>query len=230
MVIKKLSMNLKSPVCFMPHETPVLDSVVSFCIYEREYRLKSDLRTPTGKEIKEDVINQNYLNFHRHETGFFMTSRMFWNIGIESLDSWKKRWCRTQDEIVDFHGAKRRINTGSGPYKHYNIPLVIFSIPRVWFYFVGKGDRVRDLIYNYLPGIGKKTAIGFGWIDRDSITVEEAPEEEKKFIYCRPVPPEFIQDYGGKIDKSLSIKESYGAYKSPYWLPRNQQKIFLIGY
>ena len=217
MKIYKITFNFYSPCSFF--ELPVFDSIVGYCLYANQQSV-IDKHTSTGEEVRNSKLDTN-IPLEKHELGFYLASYMCFPGKIEGLDSWKKRWENNHDRIVNFGKSKRRITTGMGQTKSYNMPMQINCIKKGWFYFASNDiEKVKKLIFNNLPGIGKKVAMGFGWIRE--IEIEESKNED--MLYYRPLPKTALNLALSKFGK---LRQSFGSYKIPYWLPENQEKIII---
>lgn len=106
----------------------------------------------------------------------------------------------------------RKVNVGSGLFRAYMMKLPYLPARSATFYCNGDLAEIVRLI-GYLPGLGKKTAYGYGMIN--SVSVEETPEDYsliKDGVAMRPLPCSFGYD----SDEKMML-----AYKSPYWDKRN---------
>ena len=107
---------------------------------------------------------------------------------------------------------QRKINVGAGHYRAYMMRLPYLPARSATFYCNGDLAEVLRLI-GYLPGLGKKTAYGYGMIR--SVSVEETPEDYslvKDGVAMRPLPCSF----GYESDEKM-----YLAWKAPYWSKQN---------
>ena len=213
MNIYKIIFDMKTPIAYM--DLPVFDSLIAYCVYKKRSKL-TDYHTPQGNEVEKIDIP-----IELHKYNFYLASYMFVDKQIESIESWKKRWCSKHDRIAYFGKAKRRIHTGSGQFKSFQIPILIQSIKYVYFFFKGNKDKIKDLL-QFLIGIGKKTKIGYGWI-KDFMIIN-ALESEIKYIYYRPLPKKndlisfALKNFG-------AVSPALGSFSLPYWLPKNQTNI-----
>ena len=106
----------------------------------------------------------------------------------------------------------RKINIGAGHYRAYMMRLPYLPAKTATFYCCGDMAEVIRLI-GYLPGLGKKTAYGYGMIR--SVSVEKTAEDYslvKDGVAMRPLPCSF----GYKSDDVMML-----AWKAPYWDKRN---------
>lgn len=116
----------------------------------------------------------------------------------EEIVYWHKRFDQALGEqYVDFRGRRGKIDTRSGGYKSYRMPLVTYLVPRLEWYAVGDADGIRELLRD-VTHIGKKRAQGYGRVARWS--VEDYPED---LSHLRALP-----DSGGE---EMGIRP-------PYWL------------
>lgn len=231
--VYKIGFNITSPISFFPNELPVFDSILSWCSYLKNKKENNDIHTPHGGEVNQDEIE---IPIIKDKLGFYYASRMFFdkNKAVEGVDSWKKRWENKHDDIVDFGKAKKRINTGSGQFKSYNVPVIFNSIKKVWFYF-GSYDvaEVDLLVSKYLNGIGKKVSIGFGWFDNHDIIKVDKNNLEISSVLIRPLPIDYLKKnrhiFNNLIDNfTLKTKISTGNLTPPYWKKSMNEKIMTI--
>lgn len=209
-----------SPICY--YELPIFDAILSYCEYASR-RKATDYHTPQGSEVRDSIKEYGIaIPLNQHKLGFYHASYMFSDNVVEGSDSWKKRWASRYDKITDFGKAKRRIDTGSGKFKSYSIPLVTQSCKKAWFYFDGNADIVSTMI-DSIYGFGKKVAIGFGWFS--GFEIEDKYDERFKWFRPLPACPEIMMELM-KLD-GIRIEPGYGAYKIPRWLPENQGQIVI---
>jgi len=221
---------MKTPI-FIGGATPVFDSIIAGLVYE-ESKTAFHYNTPTGSNILDkggDLKDKRLLPLWFHKDKYYLTSFMMWNQENtkESLDSWKKRFESQNARILDFGKRKKRIHSGSGFFKSYDMPISTLVTDKVWFYFKGNPKEVKRLLDNYFVGLGKKTNIGFGWIDRYEIFDYTDVPEVTPFIYYRRLPKtkttaEVVYKF---FDNKFKL--GYGAFKMPYWVPEFQQEIII---
>ena len=108
--------------------------------------------------------------------------------------------------------ATKKVQIDRGHYRAYMMKLPYVPANTVTFYGNGWLSEVLRLI-QYLPGLGKKVAYGYGAIK--SVSAEETREDYslvKDGVAMRPLP--YSLGYGS--DEKMML-----AYKSPYWDKRN---------
>jgi len=106
----------------------------------------------------------------------------------------------------------KKVQVGRGHFRAYMMRLPYLPATKATFYVNGDVQEVLRLI-NYLPGLGKKTAYGYGMIR--SVNVEETPEDYslvKDGVAMRPLPCSLGYD----SDERMML-----AFKAPYWDKRN---------
>lgn len=209
----KITFNMTSPISYMT--LPIFDSILAYAEYCMRRKI-SDAKTPHGNEITEEPLPlEKHPNYD-----FYLASYMFAEHIEEGLDAWRKRWDARHDQLANFGKARRRINTASGEFKSFDIPVVTQSTKAVWFYFKGNADGV-ELILKELNGIGKKSDIGFGWFS--DFEIEDAKED---MTLCRPLPMEFVKTNLKEL-QGLSLSSGFGSWRMPYWKAEYQEKIVI---
>lgn len=204
-----------SPVVFIDY--PVFDSILAYCVYQSKRKI-ADVKSPSGSEIIDFE-----LPLARHKDfGFYLCSYAM-PVPVEGTDFWSKRWDSEHDFIADFKKAKRRVNIASGKSKSFLIPVVTQSFTKLYFYFDGDPDAVSFYIRNYLVGIGKKVAMGFGWYSEFRI---DKIEPSANYCLVRPLPLDFLENNLCEL-AGLSIEQGFGSWKLPYWKAEYQEKILI---
>ena len=117
-----------------------------------------------------------------------------------------KRFC---EKYLDFSRVKRkRIDRSRGFFKDYMIKLVYVPARKVTFYAYGDPGALEVLLQG-LPGLGKKTAIGFGMIK--DFTIKEIDNDYsivKDGVAMRSIPVEAVR---------WTSEVVLMAYRAPYW-------------
>ena len=109
----------------------------------------------------------------------------------------------------------KKIRRGSGHFKDYMIRLAYIPTKTVLFYANGDVEEIASLI-DALPGLGKKVAIGYGFVK--SYTINEIDEDISiinEGLAMRPIPVDLIDMHRHPTDATML------AYKFPYWAKQN---------
>ena len=117
-----------------------------------------------------------------------------------------KRFC---EKYFDFNKVrKKRIDRRRGFFKDFSLQYVYIPARKVTFYACGDADALEFLLSG-LPGIGKRTSIGFGMIKDYSIKeISKDFSIVKRGVAMRAIPIEVVK-YAEEIVPM--------AYKPPYW-------------
>ena len=204
------------PVFFDP---PILDALVHYAI-EKElgrgstrcvYLIPQKVR---GPRPGVDGVREMYKLIRYWEGGIFLSTALQFDAHPEFLDSWKKRFDSKHSRLVDFGKARRRIDTASGQYRSYNMPLPAHAIREGWWYFIGDGPAVLDLLERNISAVGKKRSEGFGQVKEFSL--EEMVRTPREIMALRPIPKEYADKMG------IVGNERIMAWRPPYWSRANQ--------
>ena len=193
---------------------PTLDAIISFALAKESAMQDGTIayyNRPHELPFHQKGLSKLY-GVIQHKGGSAGVAVASWfqpEQEINYIDSWKKRFEREYVGMADFGQGRRRINTASGHYRSYNMPLDAHVVASGYFAFIGDGSEVLRLIDEYIPGIGKKVSEGFGWIDQ--IKLIESDLEWRDILKLRPVPIHLARNHG--IDGNRRIC----AWKAPYW-------------
>lgn len=138
----------------------------------------------------------------------------------EQIYYWHKRF---DDYLAERYLDKlRKINTQSGQYKNYRMPINVLLVGELNWFCVGDPIQIKNLL-STISGIGKKRAYGFG-----SIVLNE---QGKPNWIVEPWPEDWsIRGPGGRLMRIVpfSGKVTEGAtfrvwgIRPPNWHPANQ--------
>jgi len=212
----QIAFKMSSPVCF--YDRPCFDSLVVYCHLREEHGdIRRDLNTAT-----ENLDEFPGLPIEYHPDGYPIASLMMFDKTecLEDIQRVKKRWCSKHDALSDFGKAKRRIDTGKGHFKSFDLPLPLYHIDTVYFYFKGDADKVKYLIDKHLRGIGKKTAIGYG--EFSSYKIQDAHERIFEDMLLRPIPVEYA--CFSRQFQTTPHHIRYCGYRPSYYKPENMKK------
>jgi len=217
----KITFQMESPICFI--DRPNFDGMLIYCYMKEKYgNIKIDLG------LKGDQLSTfPDLPIPYHPDGFPIASIMFFDTSeaIEYTGSWKKRWDNKNDDLADFKKRVRKVRVNAGSFKSYDMPLNLWHVPEVWFYFQSDDiQRVQQLLLTQLAGIGKKVSQGYGFYSRFDI----AEEEEVRFDthVLRPLKKgtaSTILTVNNTIEKQekVTLHSRYCAWRPPYHNPEN---------
>lgn len=211
----KITFIMDAPLAFVT--PPLFDGIMAYA-YVRE-KMGSKFVQTLNIDKDDKMLDFEDLPIQRHEKGYFLASRMFWDEkrAVPHIQRWRKRWASKHDRIADFGKGKRKVGVGSGEYKSYDMPLTCITIDKVWFYFRSeKLEEVKYLLEKWVNFIGKKRAQGYGYFDRFEI-------EECNYDFplgSRPIPARFVDM------RNVSGTVKYCSWKPPYWLPENFEECF----
>lgn len=144
---------------------------------------------------------------HRNEESdhwYHACSFAQWGMHSDDKAYWEKRISTGRLGIVD---TPRKIDTASGRYRLYHMPVFYRSALYVDWYTCGDMDAVIGLLSD-VWAIGKKTSQGWGRVSR-----WEAGEWLEDLSWMRAVP------VSGDFDPDRCL---FTGFRPPYWLPANQ--------
>lgn len=115
------------------------------------------------------------------------------------------------------------ISDSVGLYRAYRNPQLIRTVKDgiLTFYAVGKKDKIEELL-SLMIGVGKKTAMGFGIVDRWDVEEieEDYTTEHPKYGLMKPIEVE-------KADKTYDYPIMDYAIRPPYWKTINQRLCYV---
>lgn len=215
MSVYKIHFKLSSPICFT--DRPLFDALMVYCWMKEEHgNVLVQLDLPPGKLSSFPGLPIEY-----HKDGYPLSSVMMFSENIEFMGSWKKRWASKHDGLADFKKTQRKVHTGKGAFKSYDMPLQLHNIKEVMFFFKGDATKVSYLIDRHLTGIGKKISQGYGFFE--SYRIEKAADKIFDHMLLRPIPAiSAMKTDIVKRDPNYLIK--YCGYRPSYYLQENQTK------
>jgi len=111
------------------------------------------------------------------------------------------RWRKRLDVVPATKYVKdKKVDTASGYYKNYDMPVAVQLTDRISWIIVGDKEEIEDLLKD-IYYIGKKHAQGYGLIDR-----WEVVETEEKGLRHFPV---------ANVTKGETVE--FTGFKPPYW-------------
>jgi len=136
-----------------------------------------------------------------------------WGPHSDGQSFWVKRFDQSLSGLIDFDGKRGKIDSSSGRYKGYNMPVFYRHALYIHWYATGDPDAIRGLLSD-VTHIGKKVAQGFGRIN--AWAVEPWPHHW------------WLRDSRGKLMRAIPLQGGvlYGVRPS-YWSPRHQTECRL---
>lgn len=140
----------------------------------------------------------------------------------EYIMHWHKRFDDDLEQYIDFAGKRGRIDTKSGKYKSYRMPLVVQLFDRLEWYAFGDQQMVLELCQT-ITHIGKKSSQGLGAVDY--WTVESWPDdwsECRDGAVSRAIPAEYGLPAG--VEEANIVQ---CGLRPPYWLYTNKHVCYM---
>jgi CRISPR type IV-associated protein Csf3 len=156
-----------------------------------------ELMDTTASSIQPDQLITPDLPLERRGSGdawYWACSFACGKATTEEMVHWHKRADQTDAEtVVDFQGRRGVINTKSGFYKGYRMPLITYLCPKLIWYAVGDPLEIARMC-NQITHIGKKRSQGYGrvseWsvalMDTDLSSLRAIPATEGQPMGIRP--------------------------------------------
>lgn len=115
-------------------------------------------------------------------------------------------------------GRRRTIQTGSGEFRAYRMPLYLEVVERLEWYAIGDAAGIHDLLERHIRHLGKKHARGHGAVIAWDVEPWSGPRDRwlwsEPGVPARPTPLALINDWPGET--------VYAAFRPPAWVPNNQ--------
>lgn len=214
---------LRSPV--VADEWLPLDGVLLY--QQTRYSLGREISTLPGVSLLEQpkggpcVGGKLPIAVVHGKNWYYRCSWAQWGPHVDGQDYWSKRFDNTLADLVDFRGRRGRIDTGSGAYKGYRMPVFYRSALWVEWFCKGDLDLLAPLV-NAVTHLGKKTVQGWGRVLRWEIEpIDHDWSIWKGPKLMRGIPPEDMPK-----DYPITRMGRYGVRPS-YWDKRNQTELVL---
>lgn len=148
----------------------------------------------------------------------------------EQITRYRKRW-DYQDKHLDWGKKKAKVNTSEGVTKSYDLPLKLVETPRIDWFAVGDKEEIERLLF-LCDFIGKKRSQGKGQVCRWEVREIEG-DYSLWDVYgnlARPMPLSLIGAVAGTppfnggacYDFVNNCGIMNWGWRTPYWLPANQ--------
>lgn len=219
----RLTIKFYSPLVL--YDSITLDALVAYALAIRRNTRKGIFCIPQQIQKRDNEVKHELHNLITHHTPLYPVAMASYlqplGSTAEYLDSWKKRFESKYSRLADFGKARRRVNTGSGKYRSYNMPLPAITMREGFFAFIGKGSEVVEIVEKHIVAIGKKRTEGFGWIEK--MELSEADYSCYDIARMRPVPKDIAEKH------HIRGEIRYCAWQSPYWLRKNMCECVVPG-
>ncbi len=205
----KITVGVTTPIC-IAHPWINFDGLLAHMLLRKV--LGDDYRAlPSKAPLDVSKLRLPIKEYENDMGSFYHTSVSIFDTTALYTTTIYKRF-HTGD-IATLPTIKKKIRRGSGQFRDFMISLVYIPSNSVIFYVNGNKKEIEELLKG-LPGLGKKTAIGFGSIK--NISVEKVKNDYSlvngKGKAMRPIPEWALKEY------SESVRL---AYTFPYWYGKN---------
>ncbi|WP_456478144.1 hypothetical protein [Geoglobus ahangari] len=197
----RITFRMASPVC-LTYPWIHFDAILAH-LMQRKLDSHGYRSLPSKRVVK--VTGKSILPLKK-TAGIYHASVSFFDVSEAYTTTIYKRFC---EKHLDLRRIRRKkIDRARGHFRDYMISLVYVPAKRVTFYANGNPDRIESLLEG-LPGLGKKVAIGFGFIK--DFRIHESDEDHsivKDGRAMRPIPLPLLEATSEVVAM---------AYKPPYW-------------
>ena len=206
----KIEFRMASPIC-LSYPFIFFDGLIAHLFWR--YREPEEYRCLPSKRVVKKV-NELKLPLKRF---YFAEDKYIYHASVSIFDTNEayvttiyKKFC---ERYLNLNKIKRKkIDRTRGHFKDWSVKLVYIPARKVVFYANGDPEMIEELLQG-LPGLGKKTSIGFGAIKSFKIeTIEEDWSIVKDGIAMRSIPIEAVSAYSESVVM---------AWKAPYWAKEN---------
>jgi CRISPR type IV-associated protein Csf3 len=218
----KLKFKMMTPVC-LSHPWINFDGILAHLLLRKLlednfYYLPSSMPIDFFELLDLPLKKLEYssdLFIYHSSISFFEKEKIY-------IDKIYKRFEDRKMRFMD-PGRSTKIDITRGRFKNYMINLPYLPSSEIIFFGFGDVQEIKSLL-QYLPGLGKKIAAGFGFFK--SFDIKEI-EQDKSLINqenkaMRPIPCEFLDERKNYEKVSLS-------YKFPYWARGNVKLCCNVG-
>lgn len=191
-----------------------LDALLYYQVHRRAYG-PQDVTIPGAKRLQQNDRKPPMPLDRATINGWWMWTASFaqWGPHSDGQSHWVKRFDRQYEGLVDFGKRRGKIDTSSGKYRGYNMPVQYRHALWVRWYATGDKGAITEFLAD-VTHIGKKAAQGFGRVI--GWTVEPWPEQW------------WLRDGRDKLMRAMPEAGGvlYGVRPS-YWEPRHQTECRL---
>ena len=189
--------------------SPMLDSVVAFCLEHRSNDRQGYITRNLGLDSSSLIFMKPIKDLILHHEDVAVVSELQFDTAIEFTDFSTKRFENKFTNLADFGSARRRVHIQGFWSRSRKTPVRCIVANYAHWYFIGDGQGVLDLLKKHLVGIGKRVDSGWGFIS--DIELQESDLSMTGILKMRPVPVTIADSIG--ITGPITLC----AYKIPYW-------------
>ncbi len=197
----KITFRMSTPVC-LTHPWIHFDALIAH-LKQRAIDSHAYRSLPSKRVVK--LLGERVLPIKK-TAGIYHASVSIFDTKDAYTTTIYKRFCERYLDLQRIR--KKKIQRGSGHFRDFMIRLVYIPARKVTFYANGDPEEIEFLL-SALPGLGKKVAIGFGFIK--DFKVEEISKDHsivKDNKAMRPIPFPLFDAASEVVPLT---------YKPPYW-------------
>ena len=186
-----------------------LDGVLYYHAMREQHGVQEFTQPGQDHAVRATAVSLPFLR-HREETPqwFYACSWAQWPERYASgMTHWNKRLDVPEARFLESRSA--RIDTKSGRYKAYHMPLYYRHARSVFWWVVADPQWLRRML-GWVVALGKKTQMGWGAVSRWEVA---------------PAPADYsIRDAAGELVRAVpsAAGTAHMGYRPSYWLPKNQ--------
>ena len=197
----KITFRMQTPVC-LSYPWIHFDAIVAH-LKQRQMDSHGLRSLPSKRVVK--ILGERILPLKK-TAGIYHASVSFFDTSKAFATKIYKRFCERHLDLRRVR--KKKIDTSRGHFRAFMINLIYIPARTVTFYACGDPDELQQLL-RFLPGLGKKIAIGYGFIKDFSIQeINEDYSIVKDGVAMRPIPVPLVHSASDVVAM---------AYKPPYW-------------
>jgi CRISPR type IV-associated protein Csf3 len=215
----KLMLTLESPA-ILTHQL-TLDALLSAAVYRATGKAEAETIPLIPLEREGDIFRASCLFFPEHYQ--YRVSPQSMVMGLRGQDDLSAEAFSPNRK----NGTYGHVDTQRGPYKSSLGTYTAYESREPWyFYAVGDPEAVTRMVTDFIPGIGRRTAQGFGQVGAvtwDAIHDDFSWVQPSGFP-ARYLPLSLWQQLGGREDAPCAPF----SVKIPYWRTENivSQTVF----
>jgi hypothetical protein len=188
-----------------------IDAVIYYAAHRASLapRMASHAGAFTARETEDAVtLPLAIVNGASREWYYAASSAQWPTVVADGTDHWT---CRFDGQLAHLlESPTGRLDTASGRYRGYHMPVYYRHALSVWWYVRGDRERLTDLLRG-VSHLGKKTSQGWGAVRRWEVEIcaDDWSVTGPGGALMRPVP-------------TTDPEAPLIGYRPPYWHPRRQ--------